>query len=117
MQNERDAGLYRLRDTNGDDQFDEVQLLRRLAGRGEHGPHAVILGPDKKSLYVCCGNHTNLPKVESSRVPRNWQEDLLLPRMWDANGHARGRLAPGGFICKTDPDGKKWELVSVGYRK
>ena len=122
MKNERprgvpgDAGLYRLRDTDGDDEFDEVTLLRKLEGGGEHGPHAIVLSPDRQSLYVCCGNHTNLPPVEASRVPRNWQEDLLLPRMWDANGHARGRLAPGGFICKTDPDGKQWELVSIGYR-
>src|SRR5262249_36715539 len=49
-------------------------------------------------------------------VPKNWQEDLLLPRQWDANGHARGILAPGGYVAKTDPDGKTWEIVSIGYR-
>ena len=36
--------------------------------------------------------------------------------MWDANGHARGKLAPGGWIASTDPDGKTWEMWSVGYR-
>ena len=35
---------------------------------------------------------------------------------WDASGHARGILAPGGWIYKTDPDGKTWELISIGYR-
>lgn len=109
-------GLYRLRDTNNDDQYDEVKLLRQIRGGGEHGPHAVILSPDKKSLFVCGGNHTDLPNPEKSRVPRNWAEDQLLPRMWDAGGHAVGKLAPGGWICKTDPDGKVWELVSSGYR-
>ena len=49
-------GLYRLKDTNNDDQFDEVKLLRKINGGGEHGPHAVILSPDKKSLFVCGGN-------------------------------------------------------------
>src|SRR5262249_40027326 len=34
-------GLYRLRDTQGNDHFDEVKLLRRLQGGGEHGIHAV----------------------------------------------------------------------------
>ena len=24
--------------------------------------------------------------------------------------------APGGYICRVDPDGKHWELVSMGYR-
>ena len=116
VQNERDPGLYRLRDTDGDDQFDEVQRLRSIDGRGEHGPHGVVLAPDGKSLYVVGGNHTELPKPEQSTVIRNWQEDLLLPRLWDANGHARGRLAPGGWVCRTDPDGRQWELVSIGYR-
>lgn len=110
------SGLYRVQDTNGDDQYDTVTLLRKFKGGGEHGPHAVILSPDKKSLYVCGGNHTEIPDPESSRVPRNWQEDQLLPRMWDAGGHAVGKLAPGGWICKTDPEGKSFELVSCGYR-
>jgi hypothetical protein len=26
------------------------------------------------------------------------------------------RHAPGGWIAKTDPEGKSWELVSAGYR-
>jgi putative heme-binding domain-containing protein len=110
------SGLYRVRDTNGDDQFDEVKLLRLIKGGGEHGPHAVVLAPDGKSLYVAGGNHTKIPDPEESRVPRVWQEDQLLPRMWDAGGHAVGILAPGGWICRTDFDGKSWELVSVGYR-
>lgn len=112
------SGFYRLRDTNGDDQYDEVKLLKRFQGGGEHGPHAVRLSPDGESLYVVCGNHTDLPHdfYTSSAVPTNWDEDLLLPRQWDARGHARGRLAPGGWIAKTDPEGKQWEVVSIGYR-
>ena len=78
------SGLYRLRDTNGDDEFDELKLLRKLSGGGEHGPHAILLSPDGKSLTVCAGNHTDPTEFQSSRVPRNWQEDQVLPRMWDA---------------------------------
>jgi len=111
------SGLYRLRDTCCEDEFDEVTKLRPIAGGGEHGPHAIRLAPDGKSLYFVCGNHTDLPaKIDASRIPINWGEDLLLPRQWDANGHARGRLAPGGWIAKTDPDSKKIEIVSIGYR-
>src|SRR5262249_44026206 len=47
---------------------------------------------------------------------KNWLEDQLLPRMWDANGHAVGVLAPGGWVVKTDPDGKTWEVLTTGYR-
>jgi len=110
------SGLYRVTDTDGDDQLDEVNLLRHFDGDGEHGPHAVVLGPDKKSLYLVIGNHTKLTKIDSSRVPQCWGEDHIVPRMWDAKGHAVGIVAPGGHILKTDLDGKKWELFSIGYR-
>ncbi len=111
------SGLYRLQDTNGDDQYDKVTKLKALQGGGEHGPHAVRLAPDGKSLYVIAGNHTNPPEnFDASRLPSNWSEDLLLPRQWDARGHARGKLAPGGWIAKTDPEGKTWEIISSGYR-
>lgn len=109
-------GLYRVLDTDGDDKLDEVRLLRRIPGGGEHGPHSIVLAPDGESLYVCAGNHTDLPNPERSVVPREWDEDLILPRQWDAGGHAVGRLAPGGWIARIDPDGKTWEIVSVGYR-
>ena len=110
------SGLYRCRDTNGDDQFDEVVKLKALQGGGEHGPHALRLSPDGKSIYLIAGNHTNPPQdFQDSRIPRNWSEDLLLPRQWDARGHARGKLAPGGWIAKTDPEGQSWEIFSIGY--
>ena len=110
------AGLYRVRDTNDDDQYDSVELLREFVGRSEHGPHAVILSPDKQSLYICAGNATELPNPESSRVPRLWQEDQVLTRFPDPGGHAAGRMAPGGWICQTDPDGKSFELIATGFR-
>lgn len=111
------SGLYRLRDTDGDDQFDRVDKLVSLRGGGEHGPHSLRLTPDGKSILLICGNHTKPPEhIDASRLPTNWGEDLLLPRQWDANGHARGILAPGGWIARTDPDGKTWEIVSSGYR-
>lgn len=117
MVNEKSGkGLWRLRDTDGDDQFDKAELLRKIEGSGEHGPHAIVLGPDGKSLYFVDGNHTKLPDhMEKSRAVA-WGEDHLLPRLWDANGHAKGILAPGGAIFKTDPDGKTVELVTLGFR-
>lgn len=111
-------GLYRLTDTDGDDQLDAMEDLRGSNGGGEHGNHAVVLSEDKEALYVVSGNHTNLPdQITGSRLPADqWHEDLLLPRRWDARGHARGRLAPGGWICRVTPDAKEWDIVSVGYR-
>lgn len=120
-------GLYRVRDTDGDDQFDQVQLLNKLAGTGEHGPHSIVLGPDGKSLYLCAGNKTRIPAefLEGgregkasyrSRVPRHWGEDDLLPRIWGPIGSEAGTPAPGGWVARTDPNGEHWELVAVGLR-
>jgi putative heme-binding domain-containing protein len=111
------SGLHRLRDTNADGLVDTDEYCMHIPGGGEHGPHAVILSPDGKSLYVAAGNHTKLPDaIVGSRIPQNWNEDLLLPRRWDANGHAAGILAPGGWICNVDPSGKAWTVFSMGYR-
>jgi hypothetical protein len=74
-------GLYRIRDTDNDDVFDEVKRLRPLKGIGEHGPHSVVLAPDGKSLFVIAGNKTAVPEkaLQNSLVPKNWGEDDLLP--------------------------------------
>ncbi len=111
-------GLYRLQDTTGDDQFDKMTLLRKMPGGSEHGPHAVIKGADGKSICICGGNRTDLPVPEPDiyRVPKTWKEDHLLGRMPDARGHNAGRLAPGGWIAKLDPDGKNLELIATGFR-
>jgi putative heme-binding domain-containing protein len=110
------SGLYRLQDTNGDDQFETVTLLKALKGEGEHGPHSIKLSPDKKSLYVISGNHTDVPTMDAYRLPSNWKEDNLFPLIKDPRGHANDRMAPGGWIANVDPEGKRWELMGAGFR-
>ncbi|MBR00272.1 MAG: heme-binding protein, partial [Verrucomicrobiales bacterium] len=110
------AGLYRITDSNGDGDLDKITSLRKLQGSGEHGPHAVVLSPDGESLYVVGGNHTKPPLPETSAVVSNYDEDQLLPRSPDARGHAAKIRAPGGWIAKTDPEGKSWEMFCSGFR-
>jgi len=110
------SGLYRAKDTNGDDQFDTIDRLSTFEGFGEHGPHSVILSPDGSSLYLVAGNHTELPSEMQSLVPQVWQEDQLLPTIVDPRGHAADIKAPGGWIARTDSTGSSWELVSTGFR-
>lgn len=112
------TGLYRLVDKNHNDRFDadEVTFLKKFAGEGEHGYHGVVAGPDGM-IYVMNGNHTKVPPdIKTNSPHRNFQEDQLLPRQWDANGHAVGILAPGGHILRTDPEGREWELILAGFR-
>ncbi len=111
-----ESGVYKLTDSNGDDQLDKVEKLRGMQARGDHGVHALILSPDKKSIYLITGNNTTPTEAQTSRVPRDWGEDHLLPRMPDGRGHNRDRLAPAGIIYKMSPDGKDWEIISSGYR-
>ena len=111
-----ESGVYRLTDSNGDDQLDKVEKLRGMQARGDHGVHALLLSPDKKSIYLITGNNTTPVEANRSRVPMDWGEDHLLPRMPDGRGHNRDRLAPAGIIYKISPDGKDWEIVSSGYR-
>jgi len=110
-----ESGLYRLRE-EADGGYGEPELLKSFDGNGEHGPHAIVPGPDGDSLYVIAGNHTKLPQVDMSHVPMLWEEDRLGPHLNDPNGHAVGITAPGGWVCRTDPEGKVWELVAIGFR-
>jgi putative heme-binding domain-containing protein len=115
--NAANAGLYRVTSSRQDDTLDQVELLRRFeGGGGEHGPHAVVLHPDGKRLTVVCGNQTRLTRYDTTRVPPVWGEDHLLPRLPDGNGFMKGVLGPGGAIYHVSPDGKHWELFSVGFR-
>ena len=113
-----ESGLYRVTDSDGDDQLDKVETLKLLPGRGgEHGPHSIVLSPDKKSLYVVAGNNTTLPEgIRTYRLPNNWDEDQLLPRQPCSNGHNTNVLAPGGWVCQVSPDGKDWDLMAAGFR-
>ncbi len=113
----KNNGVYRLQDTNGDDQYDKTTKLHSMAGGGEHGLHSMVVSPDGKRIFFNCGNHTKLPAgIEDSRPAKIWNEDHILPRLWDANGHARGILAPGGYICSMNPDGGSLELFCYGFR-
>jgi putative heme-binding domain-containing protein len=111
------SGLYRITDSDGDDQLDKVELLRAMEARGDHGVHAVLPTPDGKALFLVCGNGTKPSAIaQTSPVPQIWGEDHLLPRMPDGRGFMRDVLAPGGIIYRVSPDGQTFEAFANGFR-
>jgi len=111
------SGLYRISDSDGDDQLDKVELLRGFESKGDHGVHAVVPSPDGKSLFLICGNGAKPTEfAKSSPVPPIWGEDHLLPRMPDGRGFMRTVMAPGGIVYRVSPDGKQFEVYASGFR-
>jgi len=110
------SGVYKLTDTNGDDELDQIEQLISLDGEGEHGPHGIILGPDGESMYMIAGNHTVVPKEFSSVLNHNWQEDRIFPSIVDPRGHANAIKPPGGWIARSNDRGMTWEVIASGFR-
>jgi|AntRauTorckE6833_2_1112554.scaffolds.fasta_scaffold00419_23 putative heme-binding domain-containing protein len=108
-------GIFRMRDTRNEQEFDVMEFLGGPEKLAEHGNHSIVKTPENDGLYVVNGNYTPEPNLNSSRLP-NWDEDLLLPRQWDIRGNARGIFAPGGYIARINPDASEWEMFSIGYR-
>mgnify|MGYP000424221923 FL=1 len=108
--------IWRLRDVKGDGTYAEQTLIRSLKGSGEHGPHQLVLDRDG-SILVVGGNHTKLPDDEKAGAPvKRYDEDDLLKKFEDANGHASGIKAVGGWIARMDKDGKDWVRVTASFR-
>lgn len=113
----RKSGLYRLQDTDNDDQYDKITLLKSLQGQGEHGPHTAVLSPDGQSIYVIAGNFTKIPEMNSYRKgPDTARLDNILPLIKDPGGHDNVVNTHGGWIAHTDSLGSKWELIASGFR-
>ena len=110
------GGLWRLRDTDGDDVYDERTRVGVYGNGSEHGCHGVALAPDG-SLWVVNGNYTKPPRSVSEESPfRGWAEDQLLERQWDPNGHAVGVSMPAGTVHRYDPVTGEWTMLVGGFR-
>ena len=106
-------GFYRLRDTDGDDVFDEEKLLLKTEGGVGHGRNHLRLGPDGM-IYIVHGNDPKFPNPSPDSPFKNYGEDQLIPNPWDDSWN---RLpAPAGQILRTDKDGTKFEALCGGLR-
>lgn len=97
-----DKALYRLRDTTGDDQFDEVTLLKHFDGDVGHGRNQITLGPDG-NIYAIFGDAVYEPNDTTARIPSYSQPTAM-------------EQTRSGFVARCDPDGQNWEVVVRGLR-
>ena len=99
------TGVYRIPDVDGQGKFGPPELLVKIPGGGEHGPHGIVLGPQRRWLYFIAGNATGLPEG----ITRNHVAQI-------APTPQQQRPRPQGWVMRIAPDGRQRELFSMGLR-
>ena len=95
-------GLYRLRDTDGDDRFDETRLIYKSEGGVGHGRNDLALGPEGKISLIA---------GDSVHLPRN-----LTDRTSPFREHSQGERTSEGHVLRFDPAGENGEILAAGLR-
>lgn len=106
-------GFYRLRDTNGDGNFDQESLLFEMDYRSRygHGANQIVPGPDGM-LYLVVGNDVSFPESSLENSPyRDPRNDKLLINEFDTGQDDRV-----GYILRIDADGGHREILAGGFR-
>ena len=94
--------LYRLRDLDGDDQFEEKKILYQSEGGVGHGRNDLVLGPDGM-IYAIHGDSVHIPDS--------------LPNRTSPLRRKRLPYRPNeGHVLRMDKDGKKIEVFCGGLR-
>ena len=110
--------LIRLRDHEGDGEFEERTTLADLpyGSRYGHGMNQIVAGPAGK-LFLVIGNDVQMPSHPSPSSPyRDPREDWLLP-----SPHDLGQDDRVGTVLRFDPhttgaDDGSWEVLAGGFR-
>ena len=94
--------LYRLRDLDGDGQFEEKEILYQSEGGVGHGRNDLTLGPDGM-IYAIHGDSVHIPEDLSNRTsPLRRKRLPYRPNE--------------GHVLRMDKDGKRIEIFCGGLR-
>jgi len=114
-ENPRPDRLLRISDTDGDGNLDSAETLHefpRVTGDAanwvEHSLHAVVPGPDGRSIFIISGDRNGLPCGQGC-TPKHWNRDS-----WEHGFTAEPYS--GGWVVKADLDGQNMEYVCMGLR-
>lgn len=109
--------LFRLRDLDGDGQFEEKTKLLRTEGGVGHGRNHLVLGPDDR-VWMAHGNNVLLPEsgISAKSPLRHYREDQLIPNPWDGSMFDGSVQLPAGHILALDPRTNEVELFAGGLR-
>jgi putative heme-binding domain-containing protein len=110
-------GLYRLRDTDGDDRFDRRDLLYASTGGVGHGRNDLALGPDGK-IYAIHGDAVDLPRsaAEGARSGNGSSTTEFADLTSPLREHRQGQRTREGYLLRFDADGGSGEIVAAGLR-
>ncbi len=111
-------GLYRCKDTpSGPDQFDDVQLLKRFSGGGEHGGHGIVLGPDNQDLRRFAATTPTfpraLPPIRRTAITR---KTCCCPGNGTATATPRAGWRRAATSCAPTPRARSGKWCSAGFR-
>jgi putative heme-binding domain-containing protein len=108
--------LVRLRDSDGDDQFDEQKELLRTEGGVGHGRNHLRLGPDGM-IYLIVGDDVAMPPAPAPGSPFKRHADLpWLPGPQEPQTFGPGGRVLAGYLARFDAEGKQFEVIAGGMR-
>jgi len=106
-------GIYRVPDLNGTGKYGEPILMKEIPKNGDHSGHTLALGPEG-SIYFLTGNSNRPPEGEDvSYVYEDWRNDHIMPL---TSIFGVSQTPPGGYVLRTDKEGKEWQLMTYGLR-
>ena len=110
-------GLWRLRDTDGDDQFDKAELLRKIAGQRRARParHRARAGR-QVDLFRQRQSHQAAGEPRTTRARSRGTKTICSRGCGTRTATRRASSRPAATSAKPIPRARRVELFACGFR-